>query len=140
MRPSVLGVLALGAGLLPAAPATRGQPAPVGTAAPAPARVRVLRLPDTPDRYADVDLPAHFKTDAVRRLDNTPRDNPITDAGATLGRVLFYDPRLSANGTVACATCHQQKHAFSDPRGRYSKGYEGKETDRNAMPLGEARY
>jgi cytochrome c peroxidase len=96
-------------------------------------------LPDPPDRYADIDLPAHFKTAAARRFDNTPRDNPITDAGATLGRVLFYDTRLSANNTVACASCHHQSRAFTDTK-RFSKGYEGKETDRNAMSLVDLRY
>lgn len=100
---------------------------------------RTLRLPDTPYRYSPSDLPAHFTAPAVRRLDNTPDANPVTDAGATLGRVLFYDTRLSANGTTACASCHHQKHAFSDPN-RFSKGFAGKQTDRNAMPLGEARY
>ena len=77
----------------------------------------------------------------VRDLDNTPRDNLyITDAGATLGRVLFYDTRLSANNNTACASCHHQKHAFSEPNAKFSKGFEGKMTDRNAMPLVESRF
>jgi cytochrome c peroxidase len=46
--------------------------------------------------------------------DNTPPENQISDAGATLGRVLFYDKRLSRNNTVSCSSCHQQAHAFSD--------------------------
>jgi cytochrome c peroxidase len=100
---------------------------------------RTLRLPDTVERYADVDLPAHFRTSAARRFDNTPFDNPVTDDGATLGRVLFYDTRLSANNTTACASCHQQSHAFVD-RERFSKGFEGKPTDRNAMSLVNLRY
>ncbi len=104
-----------------------------------PSTERTLRLPETLDRYADIDLPAHFKTAAARRFDNTPRDNPVTDAGATLGRVLFYDTRLSANNTVACASCHLQSRAFSDPK-RFSKGYEGKSTDRNAPSLVDLRY
>jgi cytochrome c peroxidase len=105
----------------------------------APATERVLNLPDTPFHYADVDLPAHFKTPAAQRLDNTPRDNRVTDAGATLGRVLFYDTRLSSSGNTACASCHQQKHAFVDPN-RFSKGHEGKLTDRHAPGLVELRY
>jgi cytochrome c peroxidase len=104
-----------------------------------PSTERTLRLPEVPYHYADIDLPAHFKTAAARRFDNTPRDNPITDNGATLGRVLFYDTRLSANNTVACATCHLQSRAFSEPA-QFSKGYEGKFTDRNAMPLVNLRY
>jgi cytochrome c peroxidase len=129
------GLLALGAVAVVVA-GTRAQPAP---AAPA-AKARTLRMPDTPYRYADPELPVHFQSRAVRDLDNTPRDNPTTDAGAALGRVLFYDTRLSANGTIACASCHHQKHAFADPGGKFSKGYEGKHTDRNAMPLVEARF
>jgi cytochrome c peroxidase len=100
---------------------------------------RVLRLPETQYSYAKQALPKHFKALALGRLDNTPQDNPITDAGATLGRVLFYDTRLSVNDTISCASCHQQKHAFADPR-RYSKGHAGKEGDRNAMSLVEVRY
>jgi cytochrome c peroxidase len=104
-----------------------------------PSTARTLRLPDTPSRYADIDLPAHFKSPVARRFDNTPADNPVTDDGATLGRVLFYDTRLSANNTVSCASCHVQKNAFVDPN-RFSKGFEGKQTDRHAMSLVNLRY
>src|SRR5262249_38271380 len=100
---------------------------------------RTLRLPETPYRYADIELPAHFKTRAARRFDNTPRDNPVTDAGATLGRVLFYDTRLSANNTRACGSCHLQSRAFAEPQ-RFSKGFQGKAVDRNAMALGDLRF
>jgi cytochrome c peroxidase len=100
---------------------------------------RTLRLPDTPYHYADIDLPAHFKTPLTQRFDNTPTDNPLTDHGATLGRVLFHDTRLSANNTVSCASCHEQKRAFAAPT-RASKGFEGKLTDRHAMSLVDLRY
>lgn len=46
---------------------------------------------------------------------NASYDNPTTNTGATLGRVLFYDKRLSRNNTVSCSSCHQQAHAFSIP-------------------------
>jgi cytochrome c peroxidase len=104
-----------------------------------PSTMRKLRLPKTLYRYADIELPAHFKTRAARRFDNTPRSNPVTDAGATLGRVLFYDTRLSANNTVACGSCHQQSRAFSHPE-RFNKGFEGKRVDRNAMSLVDLRF
>jgi cytochrome c peroxidase len=104
-----------------------------------PPAARTLRLPDTPHRYADIDLPAHFQTPAARRFDNTPADNPVTDHGATLGRVLFYDTRLSANNTTSCGSCHVQKNAFVDPN-RFSKGFEGKRTDRHAMSLVNLRH
>jgi cytochrome c peroxidase len=114
-------------------------PAAPTTPAVKPSTARKLRLPETPYRYADVELPAHFQSRAARRFDNTPSDNPITDAGATLGRVLFYDTRLSANNTTACGSCHHQSSAFSDAR-LFSKGFRGESLDRNAMGLSELRY
>lgn len=104
-----------------------------------PSTERTLRLPAVPYHYGDPDLPAHFKEEAALRFDNTPRDNPVTDAGATLGRVLFYDTRLSVSNTIACGSCHVQKHAFADPN-RFSKGFHGGMTDRHAMTLANVRY
>src|SRR4051812_22912405 len=95
---------------------------------PVPANaVRTFRLPDVPYRYAELDLPIHFKTPSAQRFDNTPPDNPLTDHGATLGRVLFYDTRLSANNTISCGSCHVQSHAFADPN-RFSRGFHGGST------------
>ena len=59
--------------------------------------------------------------------------------GATLGRVLFFDKRLSKNDTIACASCHLQKKAFADPR-RFSLGFNGGKTGRNSMSLGNGRF
>ncbi len=98
-----------------------------------------LDLPWPPDNYSDLDLPDHFLTPGVQALDNTPDDNPVTDAGATLGRVLFYDVNLSANATVSCATCHGQETGFSDTD-RLSEGFEGGLTGRNSMGLANSRY
>jgi cytochrome c peroxidase len=72
-------------------------------------------------------------------MDNTPANNPLTNAGATLGRVLFYDKQLSRNNTIACASCHHQQRAFADPR-QFSLGFEGGYTKRNAMSLANLRY
>jgi cytochrome c peroxidase len=141
-RLSPWGVLSLGLVALALAGRGLAEP-PAGSSADKlrakPSTARSLRLPETPYRYADLDLPAHFNTRAARQFDNTPRDNPVTDAGATLGRVLFYDTRLSANNTVACGSCHHQSHAFVDPQ-RFSKGFEGRLTDRNALSLVNLRY
>ena len=62
------------------------------------------------------------------------KDNPVTDKGATLGRVLFYDKELSVNNTTACASCHQQENAFGDTR-KVSIGFNGQPTMRHAMRL-----
>ena len=43
-----------------------------------------------------------------------PNDNKITNDGAALGRVLFYDKKMSLNNKVSCGSCHIQKFAFSD--------------------------
>ncbi|MBO9732755.1 MAG: hypothetical protein J7623_29200 [Chitinophaga sp.] len=82
-------------------------------------------------------MKAHMK--AHPELDNTPADNPITNAGATLGRVLFYDKSLSVNNTVACASCHHQANAFADITA-LSKGFDGGHTRRNAMPVVNIRF
>lgn len=67
-------------------------------------------------------------------------NNPaITDAGATLGRVLFYDPQLSLNNTVSCGSCHKQNLAFSDGVAA-SVGFGGKTTPRNSMAILNAGF
>ena len=137
-------IFTLSAWLLPIAVALSGWHLPPHAASAqgaGPKRVaeRTLRLPEAPYRYAEPDLPIHFKQPAAQRFDNTPADNPVTDDGATLGRVLFYDTRLSANDTISCGSCHVQKHAFVDPN-RFSRGFEGKLTDRHAMSLVNLRY
>lgn len=53
---------------------------------------------------------------------------------AQLGQILFFDSRLSANGTVSCASCHQPEHSFADPR-RFSIGQSGRPTRRHAPAL-----
>jgi cytochrome c peroxidase len=58
----------------------------------------------------------------------------ITPWGATLGRVLFYDKKLSLNNTVSCGTCHHQDKAFADGQ-RFSRGFEGRITERNSMAI-----
>ncbi|MEM9367640.1 MAG: cytochrome c peroxidase [Planctomycetota bacterium] len=99
---------------------------------------RALHLPATPDNYSRVPWPAHFAS-VVERFDNTPSDNPITDEGATLGRVLFYDPSLSIDGTVSCSSCHKQELGFTDDRA-LSVGIDGQQVDRNSMSLVNARF
>jgi cytochrome c peroxidase len=63
-----------------------------------------------------------------------PADNALTEEGVALGRKLFYDKRLSNDGTMACATCHKQENGFDDFR-QFSQGTNGAFGDRNAMPI-----
>lgn len=69
--------------------------------------------------------------------DNT-NGNPITDKGATLGRVLFYDKNLSANNTISCSSCHKQANAFGDVAVA-SVGINGT-TTRHSMRLINSRF
>lgn len=68
-----------------------------------------------------------------------PADNPMSDTKVALGRRLFYDTRLSVNGTMACSTCHRQELAFTDGRAR-SVGATGEVHPRGAMTLVNAGY
>jgi cytochrome c peroxidase len=83
--------------------------------------------------YAGQSKPAYIQKD------NTPVANPITNAGATLGRVLFYDKNLSVNNTIACASCHQQRFAFGDTA-LQSLGLTGGLTGRHSMRLVNSRF
>lgn len=96
-------------------------------------------LPSTPFNYAEPNLPNYLSTQQFINIDNTPAENPITDHGATLGRVLFYDTQLSRNKTISCASCHKQEHAFSDPNA-LSLGWQGGQTARHSMGLINSRY
>ncbi|EDV5275491.1 di-heme enzyme, partial [Salmonella enterica subsp. enterica serovar Mbandaka] len=55
-------------------------------------------------------LPTHVPEPRV------PVDNPMSAVKVELGRKLFYDTRLSGNGTMSCASCHHQNRAFTDGR------------------------
>ncbi len=68
-----------------------------------------------------------------------PDDNPLTVEKAELGRYLFYDKRLSANGTQSCASCHQQAHAFSEDAAT-AVGSTGQKHRRNSMALVNVAY
>ncbi len=63
-----------------------------------------------------------------------PADNSTTKEGVYLGRLLFYEPALSANNKISCGSCHQQKRAFTDGL-PFSEGINGQHADRNAMSL-----
>jgi len=68
-----------------------------------------------------------------------PPENPITPAKVKLGLKLFFDSRLSADGTVACATCHDPARAFTDGR-PVSIGIHGRLGQRNAPTVLSALY
>jgi cytochrome c peroxidase len=102
-----------------------------------PATTLLPTLPPTVFNY-NVSFPAHVQAALVAN-DNTPTNNPITNDGATLGRVLFYDKQLSKNNTISCASCHKQEFSFDDNIA-LSKGFEGGFTTRNSMTLLNLRF
>jgi cytochrome c peroxidase len=83
------------------------------------------------ENYANQAIPAYITRD-------NGRNNPINNAAATLGRVLFYDKALSVNNTIACANCHKQDLAFGD-NAVQSIGVNGP-TTRHSMRLVNARF
>jgi cytochrome c peroxidase len=64
----------------------------------------------------------------------TPAENPFTAEKAQLGRRLFFDPSLSASGTMSCATCHEPARGFTDGR-KLSRGNDGRDLRRKAPTL-----
>ncbi len=68
-----------------------------------------------------------------------PADNPMSEAKVELGRHLFYDVRLSKNGTTSCASCHKQELAFTDGRA-VGLGSTGQEHSRSSMSLTNVGY
>jgi cytochrome c peroxidase len=88
------------------------------------------------------DLPEIFRLSreiTIPFWDTTPPDNPTTNAGATLGRVLFYDKRLSITNTHSCGSCHEQKRGFTVGT-PFGAGVTGELSHRNPMALANARY
>ncbi len=87
---------------------------------------------DTPAEWR-WSLPAGFAPPVV------PEDNPMNAAKVALGRQLFYDARLSVNGTLSCAGCHAVNLAFADGRA-VARGATGQNHPRNAPSLFNAAY
>lgn len=79
-----------------------------------------------------LDIPILFSDNIIPPV--IPSDNPQTIEGVALGKKLFFDNILSANGTQACATCHAPQNAFS-ANTPTSEGVDGIFGTRNSMPL-----
>jgi cytochrome c peroxidase len=68
-----------------------------------------------------------------------PADNPMSEAKVALGRRLFYDADLSSDGTTSCATCHEQRRAFTEGNASHP-GVGGVPGRRNVMALANVGY
>jgi cytochrome c peroxidase len=107
----------------------RELPQATGKAPPIPKAGPLAR----PRSLHQVGLPAELTRTAI------PRDNPQTPEKIALGQKLFFDGRLSADGTVACAPCHDPARAFTDGR-PVSIGIHGRAGQRNAPTILNALY
>lgn len=84
--------------------------------------------PNLPEQVFDYET-------AYREITTSPAaDQWVTNEGATLGRVLFYDKKLSINNTISCGSCHKQAFGFADNKA-LSNGFELRQTTRNSMAL-----
>ncbi len=68
-----------------------------------------------------------------------PENNPSTPIKVELGRRLFYDGDLSWDGTMSCATCHEQKRGFADPN-KTRPGFDGQPGERNIQTLANVAW
>jgi cytochrome c peroxidase len=83
--------------------------------------------PTGPTPYT-LTVPAGFPTPVI------PADNPLTNEGVALGRMLFYEKQLSSTGTMSCGSCHQQSKAFTDGLAK-AVGVDGVANPRGTMSL-----
>ena len=85
-----------------------------------------LPVDTLPEKISTTKIPVGFKS-----FPASPKNNPMSEAKASLGRRLFFDPILSNDGTVSCASCHKPEHGFASPD-PISIGIAGKKGTRNA--------
>lgn len=83
--------------------------------------------------------PTSWTWPAGRAAPTVPRDNAMSPAKVELGRRLFYDADLSIDGTMACSSCHVQRHAFADSTAT-RPGVHGDPGRRNAPGLANAAW
>src|SRR5437879_4858773 len=129
-----LAVLALGGEVAKEASWKLGATAKASPQAPAnPPPIPAAGPLADPKSLKQVGVPVEATRAAV------PADNPQTPEKIALGKKLFFDGRLSADGTVSCATCHDPDHAFTDGK-PVSIGIRGQVGQRNAPTILNALY
>jgi len=109
---------------------------------PWPLLVALLVAPASPTPIPKDTLPARLDLDAIPLgLDprKIPDDNPLSEARVQLGRKLFFDPVLSGDRTVACASCHQPEYGFTSGAA-HARGIGGKATKRRPPTLLNRAY
>ncbi len=87
----------------------------------------------TEDALYELEIPLGFPAFSIEE------DKPITNLRVELGRMLFFDPVLSRDSSISCASCHQPQHFFTDGLA-ISKGIEDREGFRNTPSLANLIY
>jgi cytochrome c peroxidase len=128
---SVFGTVALIVGCSGAGPAGPREATPQATRYPAP--IPAAGSLARPKSLQQTGVPAEATRAAI------PSNSPQTPEKIELGQKLFFDGRLSADGTVACSTCHDPARAFTDGR-PFSVGIKGRAGQRNAPTILNALY
>lgn len=82
------------------------------------------------EQFSGFKQPANFPAPVYR-----VSDNPVTEAGFTLGRKLFYEPRFSRNNTISCGSCHIQSSAFTQHGHDVSHGIDDRLGSRNSQAI-----
>jgi cytochrome c peroxidase len=82
---------------------------------------------------------ANFKDIGVMDAMPYPTDNPASVEKKDLGKMLFFDPRLSVSGQIACASCHEPQLGWGDGK-RVANGHDRKTGNRNSMTLLNVGY
>jgi len=106
-------------------------------ALPLPIAIAVSLAAEPPAPIPPDSLPQKLDLDKIPLgLDvrPAPKDNPLTEARVVLGRKLFFDPILSGDNSVACASCHKPSHGFSSEEAK-PRGIGGQQIDRRAPSL-----
>jgi cytochrome c peroxidase len=75
----------------------------------------------------------------LKSAPENPSDNPTTDAKVALGKRLYFDKRISGDGTVSCATCHDPAKGWTD-RSNFSTGIKGQKGGRSAPTVLNSAY
>ena len=134
----VLAIAIAAAGALNFAQSAESQNKAATPSAPAATTAKLSPVP-VPGPLAQPRPPQQLGVPALQTLAEVPEDNPQTLQKIALGQKLFFDPRLSVDGTVACASCHNPDRAFTDGR-PVSVGVHGRVGQRNAPTVLNAVY
>jgi cytochrome c peroxidase len=117
--------------------------APERVVAPALAAYRqspVQHLPDAERLFAVGALPARYVWEALPTVAPAPADNPTTPEKVALGKRLYYDTRLSGDGTLSCASCHDLYDKAGGDGRRTAQGIAGQVGGRNVPTVWNAAF